>query len=1585
MTLQATLLSTIAVVLLSLCPLAHGQPAGLQACTWLFSAFEGIPLSASLSPNFNNSDAVCPGLMSFSVSPNQDPSSAIAGSSFAFDNLRRPNFTITPPIGQNNYQIAVNIIVRCQVVRLWCNPGVVFFWVRPSGLTPAPTAVPSTAVPTPQPTAVPSTAIPTPLPAGATPVPTTASPSAAPSTAVPTAVPVPQLPVTCPSPLPPAYSYISQPVRVDILSGVQNCVGPSLAVVQDPLNPAIGLWSVNSTDNNTLYFDATGVNTLQAVFSVSVNVNCGGVTYCIVSQQIIVSAPLTPAPAPILADCPQAYGFQTFFGQTQSFSLSTQDFAYQCSDNTTFATYAAASTTLFGALSALDPTSGNFTYVAPNNVTLDSFRFVISCNGLPACGGQAFLVTNMNAPTATPAPPTAVPGIPTTSAMPSPTPVPLGTSNPLQQWPLCPGASPFIFPFFRNADQSLSTQSANLFTGGANLTYPCTAYGNVTLLSNPVVGQLLGFDAVSGQFWYASSSPVNGWDNFTFGLSCISPSPFTCVATAMIIVFPPSSGNTTAPTPMPTIPQPFVSINQGTIQCRGTCDSDAWKSLDLYPAMFDTTPDFNGGFSQITPRKDGMTVGTAQYSLSQTQDNVVVLAFFTKIGNMAARFPTFFPFDVPDRNPFTADAVVGSGAAFNATCLNLQTSYGVAYGMWQWDSPQLLNLSGRIVNNSLYNRGNDYFQKFGGKHKSCDTFLSNSCQFAPMLTPNIPGQQMSSDKLSGYINWTLTVDDCDATWWGTLSLDNINSMTYADGSHVFQPTGPKQVTGLLYSEVVKPRRWLRGSSGTISSSNPINVSILIRTYLIASARQVDSVSNPNVLTTSPATVAPSAAAPANNSGTLPPLSNAGSGSGAGTGSGFISTSAGTTAAPQNTAGLTSTPLSNPGSGSGTGTGSGFNSTSAGTTAAPQNTAPITSPGPQATTAGSTAAPQGNPSGSQSAAATTTIASTFLPSPPALSTAAPNATQVSAAVLPLVNVSVDIEYNIDVNPLTGERIYLYNVLLYPVAGQANFSLGNSGLYVSNVQLVSASFTSPAASQCPQCTGTISSCLGAGTGFADQCGAAALVTFAPTSLQGVSWCPNASAPPVQVPGIAPPRTCPQTFFNVSFVGTVSGAMSSLSAGQPGGLIVINVTLSNGQVFSVVIQQRAYISQASSSPDLGVTVNRPTTYYTVADPLGSSLSTAPWKIPKPDPAPDFNFRTAASSMPAGSCPATFVQPFIDFAKAAPFRGASMTEQPDARVFGPSDWVFLQLNTKKFANATLNFMTLTVDAAEVIPRPTQQQFAFLLTGSNPPAATQSMGGVYLDWATYASFLSFRAVDTMSGTRPMQFAFVPGQLLRSGCSQTVVFRVEAAVSVGAVSYFIRLLIPVSQSAQRAGPSLKSQYYGDLAASLAQSLASTGSTPNYAVYIAIVGVLLILTFLVAAYLDPSLMPSVKLQAQIFLGALHIIDMPLKPEPPTSPGKRLQQQQTTSHRSESNPAMKAAADSGGRKAGAAPPSLSIVTSSSTSGRPHPVSSAAGGAAKKFGVIETETLPSRHLHREELEGEMLPRKDDEERILTPKASK
>jgi hypothetical protein len=431
--------------------------------------------------------------------------------------------------------------------------------------------------------------------------------------------------------------------------------------------------------------------------------------------------------------------------------------------------------------------------------------------------------------------------------------------------------------------------------------------------------------------------------------------------------------------------------------------------------------------------------------------------------------------------------------------------------------------------------------------------------------------------------------------------------------------------------------------------------------------------------------------------------------------------------------------------------------------------------------------------------------------------------------------------------------------------------------------------------------------------------------------------------------------------------------MTAGQPAGLIVVNVTLSNGQVFSVSIAQQIYMSEASTYADLGVTVSRPTYYYTVPDPLGVSLPTAPWKIPKPDPAPEFGFRTAASSA-SPTCATGFVPPYIDYAKAAPFLGASMTEQQDARVFGPVDWVFLQLNAGRRPNVSLEFMTLSVDAAEVIPRPSQNTFAFLLAGANPPPATAAMGGAYLDWASYASFLSFRAVDTISGTRPLQFAFVPGQLLRSGCSQTVVFRVEASIKIGGSSQFIRLMIPVSQNAVRPGPDLKTRYFSGLADQLAQSIAA-GSFTAFTLYIAGTVALVVLTFIIAAYRNPSLVPSIKLQFRIFLGALHIVDMPLKPSQRPQPG---QQRAVGAGAAVPSNALRSAA----------PPSLAISATSgsvsSTTNRSaiQAHSSAAGEHKKTFGTIETETRPRKSWQDEDCEQETLPRKDDEERVITPK---
>mmetsp|Transcript_41650 Transcript_41650/g.48281 ORF Transcript_41650/g.48281 Transcript_41650/m.48281 type:complete len:1469 (-) Transcript_41650:468-4874(-) len=1256
-------------------------------CVWLYSAYQGIPLTSTLSTRWN-----CSGTLGISaVSPVLD--------GFSIPNVRVPTFTYTPPLVDSVLgQQSQSLTITCNVFTKGCDSATVYFVVRPSGLT-TPTPPTTTPAPPTTTTTTTTTVAPTPVPTlapGETAAPTTAAPTTTTTPAPTTPAPTPTVPVVCTTPTT-VITSIATATTVPVMSFVSGSSSPALQLADN----SSSLFTIAS-DGVTVTFDANATNTAQGVYTAVFDVTCGSALVCILTQYVVAAAPAAtttlapPTPSPSLyTSCTPVYGYECFFGTIMNLSLTGLDGASVCPTGTNSSTFQLLSTPRVNVANfTFDYQTGNFVYIAPSVVTVDGFSFNIVCDQVVLCSATAYLITTSSASETTQAPTTMVPS---TSPAPSTTPIP--TTAPM---PSCVGS--FSYVFYRDAAGTFDPQEGNLYTSlSQNFSTSCNTFSGISIVRNAFYGLVTIVDSANGIFQYAVTAGTAGptdWDNFTATISCAAPVAQECLATVSILVLSPSNGSTPAPTPVPTLSPPVYHISN-VLTCQGTCSADAWKSIDTWKSGFDITPYPNGSYP--TGRADGRALNDVEFFLGS--ESTLYFVAFTKIGNMAARFPTFVP--VESSGLLTSAAATGTGAAFDPSCLDEQGKYGVAYALWNWTNSNLTSLQGVASGN--YASRKDYYQRFGGKHNDCDTFRNSACEYAPLLNPgNGTG-----------ITWRLLVEDCDATWIGSAPLSVIRALRFTNGSSIFtlQEDG-KTLQGTLYSEVIKPASWVRPSQGTLELMTPYTVKLYIRNLLTMNV----STTLYTPATTSTATV------------------NA-------------SSNTSTTAVPPTT-----------------------------TTAAPTTT---TTP---------TMVISGNASSNTSSNASSYVNVTT--SAPAANATTPTPAPAAPLYTAELDFAIDVSYSISEDPVTRERLYDYNIMLYP----ANYTtLTNTSytifdeLYVVGVRLGSASFVTPHLSNCLQCTGNLTSCVGVNNSFNDSCGSAAMVSFTPFTGVYPSPCSNASTFPA-VPGVSNASYCPQEFFNVSFVGRVNGANSSLTAGQPEGDISILVSFSNGQTVQAFIHQERYITQASTTP-LPASLCRGSYYWPVVDPVGTSVSTSMYTVPTAvavgDTFQTIDFRNATVPTSSNASLQT--------------SSAALCEFSDERVFGPTAWAYFSINISQLPTATVDFLALLVDASEVVPNPAvafpsngrfggqQSPTLIILLEGNGTAARGSVPTL-LEWQLQASFLQFRKIDSGSSDL-ISYAFVPGTLLRSGSSKSVLIELLASLKLpSGSSTLVRYIIPVSTS-----------------------------------------------------------------------------------------------------------------------------------------------------------------------------------------------
>ncbi|KEG14620.1 hypothetical protein DQ04_00371060 [Trypanosoma grayi] len=402
---------------------------------------------------------------------------------------------------------------------------------------------------------------------------------------------------------------------------------------------------------------------------------------------------------------------------------------------------------------------GDFLYVAPTEESIDVLSVDVSCITKFYCRTQV-VITSYDDMMSTPSPTSPPPTIP---------PV-----------PSCANVY-----YYQTAPGVALSNSLNGMPGQD----PCV-YGRYFSLINPPKEGTLEMTPI-GDFLYRPPM-YEGPGSFSFSMYCLNK--LYCQGNAYILVstewtLPPGSSGQG---PNPSSPPPVSNITNPQIKCRGTCNERAWMTTPKV-ALWDNTP--GRGYA----RGDGHAVDGIQVAWA---NNSIIITVYTIIGNLGVRFPTFEPFDRMTGKFFEPGDFKGvaeaSSLGFELSCLANQGKIGMGEDVWRWKT--LSNGTGTGSVGALYKKGTSWYQKFGGKHIGCDTFM-DSCHYAPLLTPAVP-------KTGAVGQWEIEIDDCDATWTGTFPYASLEELKKSDGSPVWYFVGDRQIKGTIISECVRPNSWI---------------------------------------------------------------------------------------------------------------------------------------------------------------------------------------------------------------------------------------------------------------------------------------------------------------------------------------------------------------------------------------------------------------------------------------------------------------------------------------------------------------------------------------------------------------------------------------------------------------------------------------------------------------------------------------------------------------------------------------------------------------------------------------------------------
>lgn len=412
--------------------------------------------------------------------------------------------------------------------------------------------------------------------------------------------------------------------------------------------------------------------------------------------------------------------------------------------------------------------------------------------------------------------------------------------------------------------------------------------------------------------------------------------------------------------------------------------------------------------------------------------------------------------------------------------------------------------------------------------------------------------------------------------------------------------------------------------------------------------------------------------------------------------------------------------------------------------------------------------------------------------------------LSDATASLLQMSSDIQYSAGKRTDTQERLYRYSVLLYPYfeANKTAADITSLSLKVVSTTLLNSTWTSPSKVECPMCTGTMTSCTGTGNGFETDCGDKALMTFEALDYNASDF-EGSIVNDGSSGKSASTSVSPKNALRVTFAARVNGVGSSESTdAYPVGTFSISVKLSSGQVFDVVVNQTDYISELNTR-FLDTQICRPSAYWPVPDPLGSSVPVKPYSadtlaFPSGSDTTEeesesyYGVPERLTSASVCVTPPTADRTHIDLDNMTSTieneKGqvtVSMCAVADERTFGTTDWVMFSfpriheetkkinedeiqgiiddemLSNNSYTVAQLQYLTLSVHASEVMSSLLAGDSAsgyvnILLDGDNAPKSqrgeeetwmhpeinsSSSQSDAYLPWGIYASSLNYRRI----------------------------------------------------------------------------------------------------------------------------------------------------------------------------------------------------------------------------------------------------
>nr|VDZ47400.1 hypothetical_protein_conserved [Leishmania donovani] len=398
------------------------------------------------------------------------------------------------------------------------------------------------------------------------------------------------------------------------------------------------------------------------------------------------------------------------------------------------------------------------------------------------------------------------------------------TAAPVMQ---CPGN--YNYSLILNSDGILIEQIFNLSARAAATGMFCTSGIISATLKEPAHGALRWNN--TGTFVYTPSTLEEGddIDYFEFQLTC-SNEGTKCAGTVIISIVSEEKDE-------------IYYAMEGAIVCRGTCDAAAWRTSPTALDLFDV----NKTGVAVTPRKDVRAVDGVDFGFTASGD--LVIHAYTTIGNLAARFVTFYPIteaSVPGL--FNSTAVPdGSHVSFEPSCLNKQAITGQGTDIWSWTDLDVLK--GHLNTQAdAYKSGDNYYQKFGGNHRHCDVYRVDPCKYAPLMTPTLNDNNNNVyNNATPSVQWKLYINDCDATWVGKASVESLRALRQPDGSPTFRLEGNgTYLVGAVYSQSVKPASWTSPLAGIVHSETAYEVRLKIHNMII-----VDALARPSSDATAP--------------------------------------------------------------------------------------------------------------------------------------------------------------------------------------------------------------------------------------------------------------------------------------------------------------------------------------------------------------------------------------------------------------------------------------------------------------------------------------------------------------------------------------------------------------------------------------------------------------------------------------------------------------------------------------------------------------------------------------------------------------